>query len=30
VLPLVGLGWLLLSPIRRLRHLDSLEAPCNS
>jgi predicted MFS family arabinose efflux permease len=26
LLPLLGLGWLLLSPVRHLRRLDSLEA----
>jgi hypothetical protein len=30
LLPLLGLGWLLLSPIRRLRQLDSVEAQYGS
>jgi predicted MFS family arabinose efflux permease len=29
LLPLIGAVWLLLSPVRRVRRLDSLEPPCS-
>jgi predicted MFS family arabinose efflux permease len=29
VLPLAGAVWLFLSPVRRIRRLDSLESPCS-